>query len=89
MHDQVDGAAAPAAAIPVHKLQAGDGNRTLHGMPFFAIVAIRAGTTGPQYSGQGNLTQCVELLGPEAASQASPLSCSTGRRLRHLLMLNT
>src|SRR5437016_13455894 len=34
MHDQVDGAAAPAAAIPVHKLQAGDGNRTLHGMPF-------------------------------------------------------
>jgi hypothetical protein len=88
MHNQVNGAAATAAESPVHKLQAGDGKRTLDGMPFLPVVAIRTGIAHPQYSWQGNLTQRLELVAPELVSHASPLSCSVGRMLRHLLMLN-
>ena len=89
MHDEVDGTTPTAATIPVHKLQPGDGNHTLEGMPFLAIIAIRAGTAHPHDRGQGNMAQGVELVRPEAASHTSALSWSTGRMLRHLLMLNT
>ena len=64
MHDEVDGAATTVAATPVHKLQASDRKAALGGMPFLVVTAIRAGTTRPQYRGQGT-AQRVELIGPE------------------------
>ena len=84
---QIDGAAATAALVPVHKFGAGDGNDSRWSMPLGRIVAVGLGAAQRKYRGQGDGPQTVGLHSAFAEGHGSGFNL--GLILTHSFMLMT
>ena len=87
MDHQIDGAAATAAPVPVHKFGAGDGNDSRWSMPLGRIVAVRLGAAQRKHRGQGDGPQAVGLRSAFVEGHGSGFNL--GLMLTHSFMLMT
>lgn len=83
VHDQVDGAAAPDALVPVDELGAGDRDNAAGGAPLGRVVGIAGGVQVRQDPGQWK--------GAQAVGSGTPVHGSVirVRRLTQSFMLKT
>jgi hypothetical protein len=84
VHGQIDRTSPAEAPIPVHELQAGDGDRALASAPLGLVIAVALGAGFPQHGCQ---RQTAELAEPIPKPHDSALSL--GRRLTQFFMLMT
>jgi hypothetical protein len=83
VHNQVDGAAAPDALVPVDELGTGDGENTAGGAPLGRVAGIGSGLQRRQDARQRQ--------GAQAVGSGTPVHGSVilARRLTHSFMLKT
>ena len=77
MDDQVDGATATPATVPVHELGAGDREHARCGMPFVFVVWIALTAAQRQDQFQGNGPELIGLLPPLPEGHGSAQGSAT------------
>ena len=85
--DQVDGAAAAGAAVPVHELGSGDREDTLWGVPLALIVWVGLSCAATEHRFQRNSSDLVGEVSDLPKRHGS--GGSLGRKLTHCFLLMT